>query len=132
MKKHLVRIGFGVLVMLVFIGHAARYYRIPLIDRLEAILNDTRLRVTMPNGIDPRIVIVDIDEKSLKEPKDGGEGRWPWSRNRVALLITNLVELRRGGNSNGPTASADHLGSLYALGLAPPVEERDQGRSQWE
>jgi adenylate cyclase len=91
-KKHLVRIGFGVLVMLVFIGHAARYYRIPLIDRLEAILYDTRLKVTMPNGVDPRIVIVDIDEKSLKEPKDGGEGRWPWSRNRVALLITNLVD----------------------------------------
>ncbi len=34
---------------------------------------------------DERIVIVDIDEKSLKEL-----GQWPWSRDKVARLLENL------------------------------------------
>ena len=41
----------------------------------------------MPNTLDDRIVIVDIDEKSLAEV-----GRWPWSRNKVAALVDQLFE----------------------------------------
>ena len=33
----------------------------------------------MPGGVDPRVVILDIDEKSL-----GEIGRWPWSRDLMA------------------------------------------------
>ena len=40
-----------------------------------------------PRARDERIVILDIDEKSL-----GEVGRWPWSRNLLAELTTRLFE----------------------------------------
>jgi len=79
-------------VVLVFLGHAAGYYTLPLITNLEAIVYDTRLRLTMPRTVDPRIVILDIDEKSLAEKEKGGEGRWPWPRDRLALLLDKLFD----------------------------------------
>ena len=92
MKKNIVRIGLGLALMLVFLGHAAKWYHLPLIDRLEAIVYDTRLALTMPRTVDPRIVILDIDEKSLAEKEKGGEGRWPWPRDRLALLLDKLFD----------------------------------------
>lgn len=41
----------------------------------------------MPGGVDERIVIIDIDEKSL-----ASEGRWPWPRDRVARLVDILFD----------------------------------------
>ncbi len=87
MKKHLVRIALGLVVVLVFAGHAGRYYQIPLIDRFENIVYDTRLRLTMSNSVDPRIVIIDIDEKSL-----AAEGRWPWRRDKLGTLLDQLFD----------------------------------------
>ena len=92
MKKHVVRIGLGVVLVLVFWRTRRNAYRLPLIDRLEAIVYDTRLRLTMPRTVDPRIVILDIDEKSLAEKEKGGEGRWPWPRDRLALLLDKLFD----------------------------------------
>lgn len=68
------------LLGLVFLGHAARLYQIPLLNTLDSFVYDTRLRLTMPGGVDERIVILDIDEASLArsrslavEPRqDGG------------------------------------------------------------
>jgi len=65
LKRHLARIALGLVVVLIFVGHAARYYQIPLINRFENIVYDARLRLTTRNSLDPRLVIVDIDEKSL-------------------------------------------------------------------
>jgi len=48
---------------------------------------DARLAMTMPQARDGRIVILDIDEKSL-----GEIGRWPWSRNVMAELVDKLFE----------------------------------------
>ena len=92
MKKNIVRIGLGLVLLLAFLGHAAKYYRLPLVDRLEAIVYDTRLALTMPRTVDPRIVILDIDEKSLAEKDKGGEGRWPWPRDRLATLLDKLFD----------------------------------------
>ncbi|MCC7484457.1 MAG: adenylate/guanylate cyclase domain-containing protein [Burkholderiales bacterium] len=98
MKKHLIRIGLGIIVVAVFLGHvvvSARkdaILRLPLVDNLENIVYDTRVRLTMPRTVDPRIVIVDIDEKSLQERETGGEGRWPWPRDRLAHLIDRLFD----------------------------------------
>lgn len=92
MKKNAARIGFGLLVVLLFIGHAADWYRFPFFDRLEALVYDVRLTLTMPGTLDDRIVIVDIDEKSLRPRDEGGEGRWPWPRNRMALMVDNLFD----------------------------------------
>ncbi len=87
MKKNAILIGFGLLIVLVIVGNAAQFYLLPMIDKLSAVLYDYRLQLTMPRTLDDRIVILDIDEKSLKE-----EGRWPWSRDRLALLMDKLFD----------------------------------------
>lgn len=92
MKKHIVRIAIGLAVVALFLGHALEYYRLPLLGNLEAIVYDTRLRLTMPRTVDDRIVILDIDEKSLLEKEKGGEGHWPWPRDRLALLLDKLFD----------------------------------------
>ena len=92
MTKNIVRIGLGVALVIAFLGHAAKWYQLPLVNRLEAIVYDTRLALTMPRTVDPRIIILDIDEKSLAEKEKGGEGRWPWPRDRLALLLDKLFD----------------------------------------
>ncbi|MGH8746149.1 MAG: CHASE2 domain-containing protein, partial [Burkholderiales bacterium] len=67
MKQHIVRIAIGLAIMLFFAGHAARFYNIGLITQLDNIIYDARMRLTMPKTVDPRIVILDIDEKSLQQ-----------------------------------------------------------------
>ncbi len=73
--------------MLLFAGQAARFYNVGLITQLDNIIYDTRMRLTMPNTVDPRIVILDIDEKSLQQV-----GRWPWPRDVMARLIDKLFD----------------------------------------
>ncbi len=87
MKQHIVRIAIGIAMTLFFIGHAARFYQVGFITQLDNIIYDTRLKLTMPRGIDNRIVILDIDEKSL-----GEIGRWPWGRNLMAELMQKLFD----------------------------------------
>lgn len=57
-----------------------------LVGRLDSFIYDMRLRVQAPR-FDPRIVIVDIDSRSLTE-----FGRWPWSRDVVARLVGQLAD----------------------------------------
>jgi adenylate cyclase len=93
LRKHLARIIIGLVVVVVFLVHTVEpWARLPFIDRFEAIIYDTRLRLTMPQTTDPRIVILDIDERSLAEREQGGEGRWPWPRDRMALLMDKLFD----------------------------------------
>lgn len=86
MKQHLPRIALGIVLVLTLLPHAAQWFRLPLVEQLDAILYDYRLRLTMPQTRDDRVVIVDIDEASLKQ-----EGRWPWGRDRLALLVDKLL-----------------------------------------
>jgi len=92
--KHLARVLIGLIVVLVFLTHAVGLWglQLPLLETLEAIIYDTRLKLTMPRTVDTRIVILDIDEKSLAEKEKGGEGRWPWPRDRLALLLDKLFD----------------------------------------
>ncbi len=87
MKKHSLRILAGLAITLFFLLNAAGAIKPDFLKRVEFWAYDHRLNLTLPGGIDSRIVIVDIDERSLAEV-----GRWPWSRNRVALLVNNLIE----------------------------------------
>jgi adenylate cyclase len=87
LKQHIVRILIGLAIAFFFIGHAARIYQVGFIIQLDSIIYDTRLRLTMPGAGDRRIVILDIDEKSL-----GEIGRWPWSRNVMARLMDKLFD----------------------------------------
>ncbi|MEQ1527365.1 MAG: adenylate/guanylate cyclase domain-containing protein [Gallionella sp.] len=87
MKKNAKLIGLGLLIVLLFLGNAAQFYKLNFVDQLSNILYDYRLQWTMPRTVDERVVILDIDEKSLKE-----EGRWPWSRDRLAVLMDKLFD----------------------------------------
>lgn len=87
MKKYTIRYLLGSLMLLTLIGHAAHWWRIPFVGALDAYLYDARVRMSAPGGIDDRIVVVDIDEKSLAEV-----GRWPWGRDRVSLLVKQLTD----------------------------------------
>jgi len=63
--------------------------KIDLFDRLELIAYDARLAATVPEKtIDPRVVIIDLDERSLVE-----EGHWPWNRVKLATLVNTLFEV---------------------------------------
>ena len=89
MRQHLVRIALGLRVVLVFVGHAAKLYQIGFITRLDNIAYDYRLRLTMPGTLDDRIVILDIDERSL-DPR--ALGRWPWGRDKIVALLQKLFD----------------------------------------
>lgn len=92
LRKNLLRILLSLFLGALFVAHSAHWIKLPLLDRLELIAYDLKLKFWMPGGVDPRIVIVDIDEKSLLEKEEGGEGRWPWSRNRLAELNERLFK----------------------------------------
>lgn len=71
----------------VFLFHSLAIFEIGLLQRLENDAYAARLQLTMPNTLDERIVIIDIDEKSLAEV-----GRWPWRRDVVGRLVNELFE----------------------------------------
>ncbi len=87
MKKNALLIALGVFIVLVFLGDAAKFYRLGFVQFIDAKLYDYRLRLTLPHTSDDRIVILDIDEKSLKE-----DGRWPWGRDKMAVLMEKLFD----------------------------------------
>lgn len=87
MKKNALLIALGVFIVLVFLGDAAKFYRLGFVQFIDAKLYDYRLRLTLPHASDDRIVILDIDEKSLKE-----DGRWPWGRDKMAALMERLFD----------------------------------------
>jgi adenylate cyclase len=85
--KHWPRIAVTMLPVVIALLHAVGAVHLSVLQRLDDIIYDTRLTATMPKTLDDRIVIVDIDERSLAEV-----GRWPWSRNRVAKLVDHLFD----------------------------------------
>ena len=85
MRLHAVRTLAGLAITALFLGHAAHAWRAGLIDRVESLIYDARLRLAMPGRGDPRVVILDIDERSL-----GEVGRWPWRRDRMAQVLDRL------------------------------------------
>jgi adenylate cyclase len=54
----------------------------------EYAVYDRLLRTTPPRPPDPRIVIVDVDERSLSSI-----GQWPWRRDLVGRLISRIRDL---------------------------------------
>ena len=90
LSKHWSRIAVTLIPLIFALLHASGVMRIGVLQRLDDIIYDARLRATMPKTIDDRIVIVDIDEKSLAEV-----GRWPWGRNKLAELVDDLFERQK-------------------------------------
>ena len=85
--RHWPRIAVTLLPLLLAMLHAVGVLRLDVLQRLDDIIYDARLNATAARTLDPRIVVVDIDEKSLAEV-----GRWPWGRDRLAQLVDELFE----------------------------------------
>ena len=121
--KHWLRIVVTLIPLLFALMHASGVLPIGVLQRLDDIIYDARLRATMPQTIDERIVIVDIDEKSLAEI-----GRWPWSRNRLADLVDELFERQKVAvlGLDLVFAEEDNSSGLKQLKLLAQNELRDQ------
>ena len=140
LNKHLPRMILSLLITALLVLHTLGAVPLNMLDRLEAWSYDTRLLLTMPHEPDPRIVIIDIDEASLKEI-----GRWPWGRDQIARLTTSLFEhyhvaatgfdvvFAEADKSSG-LASLEHLAAtqfkqdkqfIHAVDVARPVLDYD-------
>ncbi len=91
-KKYATRIAIGLAVVVVLLPHVADRLRMPFIDNLESIIYDTRLRLTMPRTRRSAHRHARHRRESLLERERGGEGRWPWPRDRLALLLDKLFD----------------------------------------
>lgn len=86
-RKYLPQVLLGSLLLLLAFMHVLGAPRFPTLSQIDVYLYDVRLRLSMPGGVDQRIAIVDIDEKSLAEL-----GRWPWRRDHLAKLVDQLFD----------------------------------------
>jgi adenylate cyclase len=82
-----VRLAISGLSLLLFVMHVAGTPRFEIIDRIENYLYDVRIQLTMPDTLDDRIVIIDIDEASQVEL-----GQWPWPRDTLGGLVNRLFD----------------------------------------
>jgi len=123
LSKHWPRVAVTLIPLLFALMHASGVLPLGVVQRLDDIIYDARLRATMPQTIDERIVIVDIDEKSLAEI-----GRWPWSRNRLADLVDELFERQETAllGLDLVFAEADESSGLKLLKLLAQNELREQ------
>src|SRR3954468_15354380 len=72
----------GAAVLRVWDPHPVQEIRVRTFDYFQ--LFQPRVKTIRP------VVIVDIDEKSLADPR---LGQWPWPRTRIADIVTNLTRL---------------------------------------
>lgn len=87
LKQRRIPVILGAIVVFFFLLHVSELLSLGIIQRLEQIAYDIRLNRSLQDGIDKRIVIVDIDEQTL-----AAEGRWPWSRNKLKTLVDRLFD----------------------------------------
>ena len=67
----------------VFSFHGGSWY-----EKLERLSYEWAVRLTAPQGqADPRIVLIEIDEKSIDRM-----GSWPWPRSRLAAMVEVLTD----------------------------------------
>lgn len=85
-RSRLLRAIAGMAIVLFFVSADLGTVRIGGIGALDLEMYDARQRGVAP-ALDDRIVLVDIDERSLAE-----HGRWPWDRSKIAQLTDALIE----------------------------------------
>lgn len=80
-----IRLHLTLSFILLCIFSALQLYQPKVLSIFELKLKDQMMSIRGTQAVDPRIAIIDIDERSLQEI-----GQWPWPRNRVAELLINL------------------------------------------
>lgn len=82
--RHLIRVAISLVLFLVFVAYINGLLPIRLLDQLEYYAYDARIRLTMPQTVDPRIVIADIDDETLRQTG------WPVPHDLYAKFINQL------------------------------------------
>lgn len=90
LKRGLARIAVTLVPLLLALAHVGGLWHWSAFERLDKFIYDVRLRATMPQTSDRRVVIVDIDEASLQV-----YGQWPWARSRLAQLVDEIMGRQR-------------------------------------
>lgn len=85
-ERTLIRFAISAAVFLLFMIHTSGAGHFRLLETMENFSYDTLVRLTLPNEPDKRVIVVDLDEKSL-----AAEG-WPWPRYKWATLVDNLFD----------------------------------------
>jgi adenylate cyclase len=85
LSRYGARWALGLLLTLAAVLYTFDFWSSHSIERQDTIISDLRMRLE-PFELDPGIVIVDIDSKSLNQV-----GRFPWSRNVLARLVQQLT-----------------------------------------
>ena len=121
--KHWPRVAVSLLPLIFALLHATGIMRLDMLQRLDDMIYDFRLNATAPRTLDPRIVIVDIDEKSLSEV-----GRWPWSRKYLASMVDELFDQQKIAvlGFDVVFAEADSSSGLSQLNALAKNELKDQ------
>ncbi|HEU4853020.1 MAG TPA: adenylate/guanylate cyclase domain-containing protein [Telluria sp.] len=86
LSRHGARWLFGLALTVAAALQVSGDLRIDAIDRMDTFFADLRLRMAEPE-LDPTVVIVDIDERSIAKI-----GHFPWNRKVVAQLVTRLTD----------------------------------------
>lgn len=82
-----IRVLISVVLFLPFFFNLRGTFPVSAFWHLEDLAYDLRVRLTMPATVDDRIVILDLDERSIVEL-----GQWPWSRDRLAAMVDTLFD----------------------------------------
>ena len=87
LKQKIFRYGLGLFITFILFAHASGLMPLRFVNTLENLSYDFRLQLSLPSQIDKKVIIIDIDEKSLS-----GIGQWPWERNVLANIVDNLFD----------------------------------------
>src|SRR4029079_1723757 len=88
LRKLLSGLGLGAVAALLVLAVAGTS---DLLDRLELTTYDWRMRLAPnPAAVDKYIVLVEINDLSIRQLHDGYKMRWPWPRVAVGLAIDFL------------------------------------------
>lgn len=90
LKQRSLRVLLMLVPLLLAALHALGFVHTNALHRLDKSAYDLRLRATMPGTLEPRVVIVDVDSRSL-----AAIGPWPWPRAQLARLVDTLFEQQK-------------------------------------
>lgn len=86
----MLRALIGLLLGCIFILHSLNLVMLSPLNALDRAAYDYLVRSSPPKQTPvDQVVILDIDEKSLANPK---LGRWPWSRDVMSQVVTSLFQ----------------------------------------
>ena len=86
-KQRFFRYSLGLFITFILFANASGIIPLRFVETMENLSYDFRLQLSLPSNIDKKVIIIDIDEKSLAEI-----GQWPWERNILGNIVNNLFD----------------------------------------